>query len=74
MNRPIVIWTMEYVVAVWIITPIVNTTVHMRMEFRRPTLSVVSDCKRAARVINHQTTNDRYPRGRFLHKRPAQGN
>ena len=46
MNRPIVIWTMEYVVAVWIITPMVNTTVHMRMEFRRPTLSVVSDCAR----------------------------
>ena len=46
MNRPIVIWTIEYVVAVWIATPIVNIADHKRMEPRRPMLSVVNACAR----------------------------
>lgn len=42
MNRPTVIWTIEYVVAVCIATPIVNIADHKRMEPRRPMLSVVN--------------------------------
>ena len=42
MKRPIVNWTMEYWVAVWMTTPAVKMAAQIKIEPRRPNLSEVN--------------------------------
>ncbi len=58
MNRPMVIWTIEKVVAVWMATPMVNIPDQSRMDPRRPKRSEVKACPSAPlyRILNLSTS------------------